>query len=281
MERVRIACVGLGAMGGPMAASIIRSGAEVGVYDVRPDAAQEYVEAGAIGLTTLAEVGAFSDIVAVVVVNDAQLDSVICGSEGQPGVLASMRPGALIVAHSTVTPSLCRRLAQQAAESGVGFVDAPISGGRQAAIDGILTIMVGGSEEHVAQCEPLFSAVANGVHHLGAVGAGQVGKLVNNMIGIATRVIVREGLELARSAGLDDDVVLDFVRQSSGSSWQVENWRTMQVFGESALGGPSGMAAIAQKDIDMALGLSAEYGLNLSVAQAAAMSVDGMFGPQA
>lgn len=263
-----------------MAAAILRSGAEVAVFDVRPEAMARYVALGATAADSLADLARLADIVTITVLDGPQLESVVRATNGHQGLLATMAPGGTIVVHSTVDPELCRCLAAEARVAGVGFVDAPVSGSEQGAIDGTLTVMVGGSDEDVERCQRLFQAIGTAVHHLGDVGAGQVGKAVNNMIGIATRIAVREGLELARSAGLDDDVVLGVVRQSTGNSYQVEHWWALQAAGARATGGPAGLAAIAKKDIDLALGLAAAADLDLPVSRTAAESTAGLFGPK-
>jgi 3-hydroxyisobutyrate dehydrogenase-like beta-hydroxyacid dehydrogenase len=161
-----------------------------------------------------------------------------------------------VVIHSTVSPETCRNAARRAGEAGVSVIDAPLSGGEGAAREGSLTLMIGGSPEAIAACAPVLEAVSARRFHVGDVGAGQIAKLVNNLMGIVNRLVIGEALELARRAGLREDVVLDVVRSSTGNSWQVEHWRDMQAIAAASTTGAEGMALMAKKDLSLALQLA-------------------------
>jgi 3-hydroxyisobutyrate dehydrogenase-like beta-hydroxyacid dehydrogenase len=262
MSDTRAGCIGLGNMGGHIAENILRAGFELTVFDVRAEALARLESLGAQVAGSPEELGAKVDVVVVTVLNDAQVENVLLGPHGALGALA---PDSGIIIHSTVSPATCRRVAAEAELRSVVVVDAPISGGEGAARSGTLTLMIGGSEAAVSRCEPLLEAVSAARFHVGDIGAGEVAKLVNNLLGIVNRIGVGEGLALARKAGLREDVVIDLLKVSTGNSWQVEHWREMQEVAAASTTGPEGMAAMAKKDLGLALQLATELGIDLPV----------------
>jgi 3-hydroxyisobutyrate dehydrogenase-like beta-hydroxyacid dehydrogenase len=253
MGDVRVGCIGLGNMGGGIAENIARAGFEVAVFDVRSEAAQRFGPLGARVAASPMEAATDADIVTVTVLNDAQVDEVLFGEEG---AIRSLRPGAVVLIHSTISPATCRDIAARAGTRSIAVVDAPISGGESAAREGTLTLMIGGDADAVAACGPVLEAISALRFHVGGVGAGQVAKLVNNLMGIVNRIVVGEALALARTADLREDVVLELVRSSSGNSWQVEHWREMQAIAAQSTTGPAGMARMAEKDLGLAMQLA-------------------------
>jgi 3-hydroxyisobutyrate dehydrogenase-like beta-hydroxyacid dehydrogenase len=274
MSVLRVGCVGLGNMGGHLAANIARAGFDVAVFDVRPDAAERFQSLGARIATSPKDVAAEVDVLTVTVLNDAQVDDVLFG---QQGALQSLKPGATIVIHSTVSPESCRAAAHRAGGDGVLVIDAPLSGGEGAAREGALTLMIGGSPDAVAACAPVLEAVSARRFHVGDVGSGQVAKLVNNLMGIVNRLVIAESLELAREAGLQDDVVLDVVRSSTGNSWQVEHWPDMQAIAAASTTGPEGMALMAKKDLGLALQLAEALKVDIPIVRTAHDHTADMF----
>jgi 3-hydroxyisobutyrate dehydrogenase len=274
MGDVRVGCIGLGNMGGGIAENVVRAGFEVAVFDVRPDAAQRFGPLGARVATSPMDVAVDADIVTVTVLDDAQVEDVLFGDRG---ATKSLHPGAVIVIHSTVSPETCRDVAARAMTQSVAVVDAPISGGENAAREGTLTLMIGGNAEAVATCGPVLESISALRFHVGDVGAGQVAKLVNNMMGIVNRIVVGEALTLARTADLREDVVLELVRSSSGNSWQVEHWADMQAIAAQSTTGPAGMARMAEKDLGLAIQLAHSLGVQAPLLTAAYDHTDALF----
>ena len=274
MGDLRVGCIGLGNMGSGIAENVVGAGFEVAVFDVRPDAAQRFGPLGARVATSPMDVAVDADIVTVTVLNDAQVEDVLFGDLG---ATKSLHPGAVIVIHSTVSPETCRDVAARAMTQSVAVVDAPISGGENAAREGTLTLMIGGNAEAVATCGPVFESISALRFHVGDVGAGQVAKLVNNLMGIVNRIVVGEALTLARTADLREDVVLELVRSSSGNSWQVEHWADMQAIAAQSTTGPAGMARMAEKDLGLAIQLAQSLGVQAPLLTAAYDHTDALF----
>ena len=270
----RVGCLGLGNMGAGMARNILGAGFDVTVFDVRAEPVERFRGLGAKTATTPAELAANVDIVTVCVLNDAQVEGVLLG---QDGVLASLRAGGVIVVHSTASPAVCQRMSEEAAPHSVKIVDAPISGGEGAANDGTLTLMIGGDDNAVEACSGVFDAISATRFHVGPTGAGQVAKVVNNLMGIVNRIVVGEGLSLSRAVGIDDDTMLEVVRSSSGNSWQVEMWRQMQQIAAQSTTGAEGMSLMGKKDLAIALAIAEGANVSLPITQVAHGHTGAMF----
>jgi 3-hydroxyisobutyrate dehydrogenase-like beta-hydroxyacid dehydrogenase len=152
--------------------------------------------------------------------NDDDVRSVTLGDDG---ALAGMQPGSVLVDHTTASADLARELAAVAAAGGVGFVDAPVSGGQAGAENGALTVMCGGDEESFAKVEPIIAAYARACRLLGDVGAGQLTKMVNQICIAGLVQALAEGVNFAQHAGLDVDAVVDVISKGAAQSWQMEN----------------------------------------------------------
>jgi 3-hydroxyisobutyrate dehydrogenase-like beta-hydroxyacid dehydrogenase len=274
MNAGKVGCIGLGNMGGGIAANIIKAGYNTTVFDIRTEAMSRFRELGAATAATPADAGRDASILCVTVLNDADLESALLGDDG---ALGTMPAGSVVVVHSTIAPDTCRRMSAAAARTGVRFVDAPISGGAEAAADGTLTLMIGGADEVVATCAGVFDAISARRFHVGGVGAGQIAKLVNNLMSIVNRIAVGEGLALARKGDLREDTVLDLLRASSGNSWQVEHWRSMQAVASTSTTGAEGMAAMARKDLGLVLELAREYQLAVPLTEISYDNTDALF----
>lgn len=189
--------IGLGNIGAPMAKRLVDNPGGLVVFDVRPEACQPFVDAGAIAASDVADVGRRSDVISIVVRDDAQVRDVV----GQ--LLANPKPGQVIAIHSTIRAVTAEDLAEQAAPLGVHVVDAPISGGAMGAAAGTLAVMVGGEAEAVEVVRPVFEQFASMVPHLGPVGAGTRTKLARNMMHFAAYTAAFEAMRLAEAAGID------------------------------------------------------------------------------
>lgn len=216
-----VAFIGLGVMGGPMARHLAGAGHDVTVYNRTTEKADAWVAAtGGTSAATPALAADGADVVFVCVGNDDDVRSVTLGDDG---ALAGMRPGSVLVDHTTASADLARELAAAAAPVGVGFVDAPVSGGQAGAENGALTVMCGGDEESFAKVEPIIAAYARACRLLGDVGAGQLTKMVNQICIAGMVQALAEGVNFAQHAGLDVDAVVDVISKGAAQSWQMEN----------------------------------------------------------
>ncbi|HJW68599.1 MAG TPA: NAD(P)-dependent oxidoreductase, partial [Candidatus Binatia bacterium] len=179
---------------------------------------------------------------------------------GPDGVLAGAARGLLVIDTSTIAPDTARALASRSAAAGVDFLDAPVSGGEQGAIDGTLSIMVGGTSEAFARARPVFDALGRTATHMGGPGQGQMTKLVNQVIGATTLAAVAEGLTLAAHAGLDANAVMAAVGSGAATSWALTNLGPRIQRGDWA---PGFMVRLQQKDLRLALAAAAGLGVPL------------------
>ena len=219
----RIGFVGLGNLGQPMARALLRAGWDVAVLDTSPEKVAACVEAGATSVAAPSELAACA-VVALAVPDDSAVEEVLCGSESDPGVLGGLERGAIVLVHSTILPATTRRLAERAAEQGVGLLDAPVSGGAERALRGDLTVMVGGDADVLARARPVMDAIGSDVRHVGPSGSGSAVKLANQLMMLSALAGVYEALDLAHTYGVEESVVLDAVASSTGDSWVARNW---------------------------------------------------------
>lgn len=217
---MRIGFIGLGSQGGPMAQRIIDAGEDVTLWARRPETLEPFAQSGAKIVGSPAEVGAASDIVCLCVVAD---DDVLEVASGTGGVLDGLAEDGIIVVHSTVHPDTCRELAARAAKTGVRIVDAPVSGGGRGAEAGTLLVMVGGDDDDVAQCVPVFEIYADPVVHLGGLGAGQTTKLLNNLLFTANMATVVDTLALGESLGVEPARLADVILKGTARSFALES----------------------------------------------------------
>jgi 3-hydroxyisobutyrate dehydrogenase len=218
---VKVTFIGLGNMGAPMAGHIAAAGTEVCVYNRTATKAQHWLEAhtgSAAATPALAAAGA--DVVCLCVGGDDDVREVVLGEHG---ALAALAPGAVIVDHSTASAVVAREVATAAAAVGVGFVDAPVSGGQAGAEAGRLSIMCGGSDADLATVHPVLSTYGATITHMGPVGSGQLTKMVNQVLCAAAIEGAAEALNLAIASGLDTDLVMQAVTGGAANSWYLEN----------------------------------------------------------
>ncbi len=212
----KVGFIGLGSQGGPMARRIIDAGYSVMLWARNSKTLEPFADTSAEIAESIAELGAQVVHVGICVVDDAGVQQ-ICDE-----LIPAMRPGGCIMIHSTVQPDLCKKLAKQAAERGIAFLDAPVSGGGPGAAAGTLTVMVGGDAEALAAARPILETFAGLIVHLGEVGAGQMAKLVNNALMAAHVAIAHSGLEAATALGIDRTAIIELVKVSSGRSFGFE-----------------------------------------------------------
>lgn len=216
----RLAFLGLGVMGGPMAGHLGRQG-PMTVFNRTPSKAEAWVEQnGHRAAPTPREAADGADVVLACVGNDDDLRGVCLGPDG---AFAGMAPGTLFIDHTTVSAQVTRELASVAAEHGIGYVDAPVSGGQAGAVNGQLSIMCGGSEADYARAEATVAPYTRVCRRLGEVGAGQMAKMANQ-IAIAGLVQgLSEALAFAEKAGLDGRALVEVISQGAAGSWQMVN----------------------------------------------------------
>ncbi len=221
-----IAFIGLGVMGAPMAGHLFRAGHSLAVFNRSPAKAQAWVQShGGKACSSPAEAADGADVVITCVGNDADLAGVTLGSDGAFSV---MTPGSLFIDHTTVSAGIARRLFDAAGERGIDSVDAPVSGGQAGAENGALAIMCGGSEAAVAAARPVMESYAARIVHVGAAGAGQTTKMVNQICIAGVLQGLAEALRFAQAAELDLDRVFEAISGGAAQSWQMTNrWATM------------------------------------------------------
>jgi 3-hydroxyisobutyrate dehydrogenase-like beta-hydroxyacid dehydrogenase len=223
----QVAFLGLGVMGGPMARHLaVKGGHDVVVYNRTAARAAAWVaENGGRAAPTPAAAAADRDFVLCCVGNDDDLRSVTLGPDG---AFAAMRPGAIFVDHTTASADVARELAAAAAARGIGFLDAPVSGGQAGAEGGVLTVMVGGEPAHFAAAEPVIATFARAITHMGPAGAGQLTKMVNQICIAGIVQGLAEAIHFAHRADLDVEKVIATISKGAAQSWQMENrWKTM------------------------------------------------------
>jgi 3-hydroxyisobutyrate dehydrogenase-like beta-hydroxyacid dehydrogenase len=215
----RIGFLGLGIMGSRMAANVRGAGFPLTVWTHTPGKAARWAsEHDAVAVDTPTEVARASDIVVSMVVDGEQVASVLLGGEG---VVSGAHPGLLCVDMSTVAPSDTRRIGAALGERGVRMLDAPVTGSSPRAEEGSLTIMAGGAAEDFARARPLLETMGRVIVHVGALGQGEMLKLINNALGAANAAALAEALLLARASNLDLDAFAEVVSSGSGASAQL------------------------------------------------------------
>lgn len=217
----KVAFIGLGVMGFPMAGHLAKGGHEVTVYNRNPARAAAWLEQyQGKSAATAAEAVRDAQFVLTCIGNDNDLYQVIL-EEG--GVLAAMAPGSILIDHTTASAEAARTIHAAAQEKGVFFLDAPVSGGQAGAENGKLTVMVGGESDAYVRAEPVMALFARAVTHMGASGSGQLTKMVNQICIAGLVQALSEGIAFAENAGLDAALVVDVISKGAAQSWQMEN----------------------------------------------------------
>ncbi len=236
----KVAFIGLGVMGYPMAGHLANAGHSVTVYNRTESKAQAWLEdyaddtAGELyAAPTPAGAAADADIVFACVGADKDVEAVCTGGDGAFNV---MKEGAVFVDHTTASADCARKMAAAAAEKGLSFIDAPVSGGEAGAINGALTVMCGGDEAAFAAAEPVMQAYGKSVRLLGAAGSGQLAKMVNQVCIAGVVQGLAEALHFAMEAGLDAKAVVEVISKGAAQSWQMENRANTMIDGEFDFG---------------------------------------------
>lgn len=214
-----IAFIGLGHMGGPMAANLVKAGFTVNGFDVVPEALEEAARAGVVVAATSAEAAAGADVVITMLPAGKHVFAAYNGLDGEPGLLASAKAGSLFLECSTIAVDDARVAHQLALDAGHHSLDAPVSGGVMGASAGTLTFMVGGSEEDFAAASSVLEVMGKRIVHCGGPGAGQAAKVCNNMILGVSMIAVSEAFVLGEKLGLSNQALFDVAANASGQCW--------------------------------------------------------------
>ena len=218
----KVAFLGLGVMGYPMAGHLTRAGHQVTVYNRSPAKAQAWLAEcpGHASAPTPREAAADADIVFACVGNDDDLRSVVLGPDG---AFAGMKPGAVFVDHTTASASVARELSSEAQKRGLQFIDAPVSGGQAGAVNGMLTVMCGGDAATFEKVKPVAMAFSRAFTLIGESGAGQLAKMVNQICIAGLVQGLSEAIAFGQQAGIDMKLVLDVIGKGAAQSWQMDN----------------------------------------------------------
>ena len=271
----KVAMIGLGRMGGPMARHVIEAGFEVSLFDISAASLEQFSESVAAVASSPADAARAADLACIVVFDDAQTIEVVCGSTG---VLTTMQPGSVVTIHSTISPETLRLLAVAGTKVGVTVIDAGISGGETGSSAGTLLTMVGGSAEAVALASPALKAFSKEIIHAGDLGSGLALKLARNATGYICKAAVHEAMQIASGAGIALSVLQHTIAETGVFD---------QALSPFMLGGPSPLTdndpqslrelllhlqSLGEKDLDQALNLAEELGEDLPVTTATRQS---------
>ena len=256
----KLAFLGLGVMGAPMAGHLVKAGHDVTVYNRTTAKAEAWVATyGGAWAATPAKAAEGAEFVMACVGNDDDLRGVCTGPDG---AFAGMTKGAIFVDHTTVSAQVTREMSAAAADLGLGFVDAPVSGGQAGAENGVLSIMCGGDADQYAQAEPVMAAYARVCRRMGDSGAGQTAKMMNQICIAGLVQGLSEALHFGEKAGMDGRAVIDVISQGAAGSWQMANRHGTMLDGEFNHGFAVDWM---RKDLAICLAAADEVGASLPV----------------
>jgi len=255
----RVGFVGLGTMGGAMAANVARAGFPVTAWNRTPGRGDALSELGVTIVKSPAEVASASDILVSIVSDTPDVEAVLFGPDG---VEAGAGAGLLVVDMSTISPSATRGFAERLGAKGVRYLDAPVSGGSEGAKKGTLSIFVGGEAADLDLARPVLETLGTTITHMGAIGSGQAAKAINQVILAGTYVGVAEGIVLAIKAGLDVDRLVAALGGGAAQSWVLANRSGRMAANDYPLGFK---VSLHRKDLGIALQLARETGTALPI----------------
>ncbi len=235
---IKISFIGLGVMGSPMAGHLVKAGQQVTVFNRSPEKSAQWQQRHD-GQTapSLQQAVQDADFVISCVSNDQSLQDITLGQDGsQQGAFSAMKQGAIFIDHSTTSAHIARTLYAQAQQRGLHFIDAPVSGGEVGAQTGQLTVMCGGDEDIYQHAAPIIAAYAKACSYLGASGAGQLCKMVNQICVAGLLQGLSEGLLFSEKAGLDSLKVMEVIGQGAAQSWQMDNRHKTMIAGDYDFG---------------------------------------------
>jgi 2-hydroxy-3-oxopropionate reductase len=269
---INIGFIGPGIMGGPMAVNLMKGGHKLWVYARRPAATQSLVAVGATACATPAEVARHADVIFTIVSDTPDVESVIFGEQG---IASQARPGTVIVDMSTISPTATKSFAERLAQQGIDMLDAPVSGGETGAINGTLSIMVGGKTKVFERVKPLFECMGKNIVHIGDNGAGQVAKACNQIVVAVTIEAVAEALTFARKNGADPAKVREALMGGFAGS------KIMEVHGKRMLDNdfkPGFKVGLHQKDMRIVMETAHQLGVALPAAALVTQHLNALMG---
>jgi len=255
---MKVAFIGMGTMGSPMALNILKSGHEVTVHNRTREREIRVAEAGAQRATSPREASKGAEIIIVCVSDTPDVEEIILGKDG---VIDGAEQGAVVIDMSTISPTATCRMAEILGEKGIKMMDAPVSGGSEGAQKGTLSIMVGGDPEDLKKSEPVLQAMGK-TTHIGAVGAGQMTKAINQIVIAGTYWGVAEGIALGLKAGLEMEKVVQALGGGAAGSWALINRSENMIKNNYPLGFK---VKLHRKDLNIALNVARELGVTLPV----------------
>ncbi len=267
---MRIGFIGLGTMGGPMAARLLEAGFDVRVHNRTREREAPLVEGGAHAAASPAEAAREVDVLFTMVADTPDVEAVLFGPQGAAEALT---PGAVVIDMSTIAPDAVRRMHRRLAERDVALLDAPVSGGSEGAQQGTLSIMVGGEEDALERVRPLLEVLGTTITFVGASGAGQVAKAMNQVIVAGTYAAVAEGLVLGMAAGIDVEAAHRAVSGGAAGSWGLTHRGPNMLRNDYPLGF---RVRLHRKDLGIALDAAAAAGAPLPLAAYVAQLETGL-----
>jgi 3-hydroxyisobutyrate dehydrogenase len=257
---MKVAFIGMGTMGAPMALNLLKAGHTVTVHNRTRDREIPVAEAGAQRAESPAAAAEGAEVVITCVSDTPDVEAVLLGEQG---VVHGAAPGTVVVDMSTISPTVTQALATTLATHQIALVDAPVSGGSEGAKQGTLSIMVGGSDGDVTRVQPVLAAMGNTITHIGPVGSGQLTKAINQIIVAGTYWAVAEGMAVGMKAGMDMDKVVQAVGGGAAGSWGLTNRSGNMIANDYPLGF---RVRLHQKDLNIALAAARELGVTLPMA---------------
>lgn len=257
MAKESIGFIGLGIMGLPMARNLLKAGYPVVTYNRTSSRTEELAADGATTASSPKEVSEQASVIITMVTDSPDVEEVVLG---QNGVIEGIQRDAVLIDMSTISPSVTRAIAERVEEKGGRMLDAPVSGGSWGAIEGTLSIMVGGEKSVFDRCLPVFQAMGKNIVHTGPNGMGQTTKLVNQILVAGTMNAVAEAMVFAASSGADLETTIEAVKGGAAGSWQLQNLGPRLIKGDFA---PGFMVRLQQKDLRLILEGAREMRLTL------------------
>lgn len=265
-----IAIIGLGIMGLPMAKNLVSAGYEVTGFNRSPEPIEALVEAGGSGAESIADAVKDADVILTMVPDSPDVEDVV---RGEGGVFANAKQGALWIDNSSIRPDVAKTLAEEAVAAGLGAVDAPVSGGEQGAIDGVLSIMVGGSAEHFAAAEPVLNAIGKTIVHVGPAGAGQTVKAANQLIVAVNIQALAEAVTFLEAFGVDTDAALKVLGGGLAGSKVLDQKGQKMLDRDFA---PGFRLALHNKDLGIVTAAARSVGVTVPLGAAVAQLVNAL-----
>ena len=254
---MKIGYIGLGIMGKPMATNILKAGYEIVVHNRSRQSVKELAAMGAIEAYSPAEVAQQADVVFTNLPDSPDVELVALGEDG---IIKGAHKDLIYVDNSTIKPATARKVGAQLADFGVIMLDAPVSGGDVGAIEGTLTIMVGGPTEALARVKPVLEVIGNTITHVGELGDGQIAKAANQIMVAAQMVAMGELLILSQKAGADPSKVIEAIRGGAAGCWTLDN-KPQRLFSGNRQ--PGFKAYMQAKDLGIVMDTAREYGIPL------------------